>query len=1283
MEDSLVSLIQTFTLEARHNLEQEASDQLEGIYGWLPNGKFATEQNYPALLQLAEAHDTRLRLEAHAVAEKESGFNEAEARKKLVREAAFTWLNRFIALRMLEERRLIKTSISRLVESNAYIFWLADEIDPEARKLHDQGETPLNTMNEGPRHIAYRHFLLWQCRELSSEVSVLFDTDTIASRLCPRPSVLKALIEAMNAESFAEVWRPGNEETVGWVYAAFNSEEKDGTFAGFQKGEKVTPEQIAPATQVFTPRWVVRYLVENSLGRLWVEMHPDTQLKDSLAYLVPIEKAEKRSLKHAREITFLDPATGSMHFGLVAFDLFVEMYREEMENAGKPGWPEKPSVEFQEDIPSAIISHNLHGIDLDLRAVQLSALTLFLRARSLNPRCRFSDKNLACANVEQITGGRLDEFIREASFTHPIYERILRGMAAILKNSDNLGSLLRPETDLQRLIREEREKAEKNNQFLLAFPGVTREQFQTKEGIEEFFELISEQILRHLDNFVRKTGNEGKNARHFAAEAAKGLRFLKIVQERYDVVATNPPYMDSRDYNAVHKEFLEDQYAEAKRNLYSAFIQRAIELVKDQGLVAMITGQSFMFISTFDAFRDILLSQVAIETLAQFDYHLFKARMDTTAFVFRREPDALRRDENVGIYFRLVRERDSEAKRLAFESAVLALKNLQSHPKVFQYRQGNFDAIPGEPWVYWISKNIRSVFIQNRSISEISKRPNPGNTSDNFRFLRYLWEVNQKEFGVGKKWIIYSKGGRYRKWFGNLDVVINWSPNARNFYRQDHVGRITDEEYWYRPAIVYSSISSKSFSARYFPPVGVYDRGGPALIFDENVNIYDYLGILNSQFTVWLLGLLNPTVNYQGGDLDRLPIPSIESMKTSKLSQFVMGCVELKRQDSRESEITCDFVQPLLSLEAITSRNVQLAELETKIDHEVSRLYGLSKEDVAAIELEISGHPASEGEGEFEGFAEEEVKETAESPISSDVWAQNWVSYSAGIILSRFKVGQLGSLGCGKFSFETITAIKDLTVADGIMTNDPGQPLDLATRVWRASGILLGDVEATSRINTGLGEGDPQRVLWGWFDRFTGQPGDSFWKYHYQLYRKRPVYWPLQSPKRRYTVWVFHERLTKDTLFHIHTNIVEPRLRLCVREIADLRPRAQTDRGVRKKLDQQIDLADDLLNFSSRLKSIADRGYTPHIDDGVLLNAAPLHEILPSWPETKKAWQELEAGQYDWAQQAMVYWPEKVREKCKTDRSIAAVHGLEYVYQAHESSSMQETKKRRGRRSKK
>ncbi len=1276
MNDTLIAQIQRFTLDARHSLEQEASEQLEGLYGWMPDGSFAKANLYPALNQLEEARETRRKLEGYAIAEKEAGFSAGVVRQKLIRETAFTWLNRVVALRMMEERRLVKSAVSRLMESNAYLFWLADEIDPNARKLHDLGETPVNAMGEGPRHVAYRRFLLWQLGVLARDISVLFDPNTLASHLFPRPNVFKLIIEAMNVEMLIEAWRPGNEETIGWIYQAFISEEKDAVFAGFQKGKKVTPEQIAPATQVFTPRWVIRFLIENSVGRLWVEMHPDSYLKNSLAYLVPIDEKSERPLKPAREITFLDPATGSMHFGLVAFNLFCEMYREELENTGKPGWPEKPSVETLDDIPASIVFHNLHGIDIDLRAIQLSALILFLRARSLNPRCPFTDKNLACANVEQITGGRLDDFIRQARFSHPIYERILRGMAARLKDSDCLGSLLRPEIDLERLIAEERTKAEKDKQFLLSFPGVTKEQFQTKEGIEKFFEVLSEQISQHLDEFVQESRADGNGVSHFAAEASKGLRFLRLVQQRYDVVATNPPYMSRRNQSALVADFLDSFYTDSKSDLYASFIERCVELTKDAGLTAMITQQSFMFISSYEKFRINLRKAIAIETMAHLGPKAFQMvtgeKVNTTTFVFRKEPDEKRRDENEGIYFRLVRERDAEAKRTTFQSALAALRSGQSHPLFFRYRQRRFDAVPEKPWVYWMPDSFHNLFFRFKLLRDIAPVVHGTTTYDTQRFLRYWWECGTSRLcryagswaGFVKSqcpYVPYMKGGSSKPWFGNQEFVLRLfsQGNELKEFLSTKRDKIRGINYLFRRGITWSLVSSRPFAARFSPDGFIFDVAG-VTCFPPDSLIETTLAVLNSRPAVFILSALNPTINFPVGTIQRLPV--LEE-RSDQIASIVNECIELLRQEGEESEITYDFVRPLQCLDKYAVRRETLSDRGKKVDFEVCRLYGLTESDLAAFDCEVAtAFGSAEEETDIDIPIESEPEPSPGSPSIED-WAQTWLSYAIGIVIGRFEVGVPAGLGCGEFTPEVVSVLKTIVASDGILINGSRQPLDVANRVCQALETMLGLEEARLRVGMALGEGDALELLHGWFDRFTGQTETSFWRYHFQLYRKRPVYWPLQSPKRKFTVWIFHELFTRDTLFHIRNDIVEPRLRLAERQIADLRVKAEADKRARKELDHLFDFRDDLNDFSKRLQEIADRGYIPHIDDGVLLNAAPLHEILPSWPETKKAWEELEKGKYDWAQQAMEYWPERVKEKCKTNKSFAIAHGLEELYE--------------------
>jgi type I restriction-modification system DNA methylase subunit len=1260
MIPALIARIQSFTLTARATLERETEEQLQGLYGWLPDGSFGKG----TALSLPEAAETRRLLETYVAEEAEAGVDAAKAREKLKRETAFTWLNRAVAFRMMEERGIIRATLGKLHKSNAFIYWLTD-VKGEASI---PPSTPVNAMGEGPVDAAYREFLLWQCGQLAAEVSVLFDPATLASRLCPRPAVLKELVESMNAADLAESWQAGNEETIGWIYEGFIEDENTLVFEKFGKGKKVLAEEIGAATQRFTPRWIVRYLIENSIGRIWAEIHPDSQLAVSLEYLVPLKSATKRPLKPVKDITFLDPCCGSMHFGLLAFDLFAGMYREERENAGKPGWPDNPSAATEEEIPELILAHNIHGIDIDLRAVQVSALALLLKARTLNPKAEVTDRNLATANIEQLTGGRLDAFISATPFSHPIYERVLRRLASRLKDSNHLGSLLRIEDEIEQLVNAERRQS---TDLFEQLPGFDREQFTTQEGMEEFFGILTDQIGRHLDHFVQASGGG-----LFASEAAKGLRFLRLVERRYDVVATNPPYMSRRNMSDVMSTYLDGSFKSSKGDLYAACITRCAELVDPLGLVAMVTQQSFMFISSYEDMRADLRKTSVIETMAHLGPRAFPniagEKVNTTAFVLRQEPEVSRRESQAGTYFRLVRERDADSKRLAFVSALTALRQGDDHPQLFLYQQSDFDAVPGKPFAYWLTESLRTVFRSPRSFKDIADWKRGLATGENPRFIRFQWEIARSD--RREKWFPYVKGGKALRWHGNEFFLVNWERDGReirNLFKNGKLAsRPQNTDYYFREGLTYGSVSTSGFTARFMERGHAFDQASNS-IFPSDCDADFLLAYLNSVFSSWVLSL-NPTVNILKDDLERIPICCVDSDKLAKLAK---EAVELAKKLAGFKETEGVFSgppkDPNSSREAIRQN---ISEVENRIDQEIFSALGLGDQDQGlmreAIELGLSGDPEAENEP---GEEEDDDEET--SDLSPADWARSWVSYALGTVLGRFEIGKVGGLGCGDFPEATVNGIRKLIDPDGIMPCEEGHKQDIAARAFACLELMLGAAEARERVRLATDtEGGPVEALRGWLDRFTGTPAASFWKYHHQLYRKRPIFWPFQSPNKTYTIWVFHEKIGPNTL-HTLRDFVTERLNLLEREITDLRPKAAKSKDKERELQKLEEMGDDLREFATHLKAHIDAGYQSCIDDGVVLNAAPLHDLLPSWKETgtspndpAKAWKALEAGKFDWAQQAMRYWPERVTEACRTNRSFAIAHGLEHLCTADPST---------------
>ena len=659
LTDAQRSLIHNLALKARDILITETRQLLEGVYGLYADGHLDPPEKLPQAQKDAEAQETYRRLAYFLEEETHAGLSRDEAVEKIIKETAYTHLNRLVAFKMLEARDLIRGTLDKGTDANAFKFYLADHPDDLAR--YERGEVD----------VAYRHFLLWQSGQIAQEVRVLFDPHTLASRLFPRPRALKELLARLNDPALADVWLA--EETIGWIYQFFNEHEKDAVFERlYKRKKKIRRQDIPAATQLFTPNWIVRFLVHNTLGRLWTQMHPDTVLAtgEKLDYLVPLEgDVPSEPLRPIKEVTLLDPACGTMHFGLEAFDLFVAMYTEELERSGEPGWPEIPSVHDTTEVPTAILAHNLFGIDIDLRAVQLSALALYLKAKTLNPQATITRSNLVCADVTPLNGGHLGAFMREARFERPIYERLMRALWDKLQDANQLGSLLRLEKELETLIEQERAHYQETPLFA-GLPG----KFEAEATEAEFWDVISAQIIQGLDEFAREQSRAGVDQTFFTGEATKGLRLLDLMLRRYDVVVTNPPYSGKRNLNDTMTDHLKSEYPEGKNDLYAAFILRCGEWLNASGRLGMITQQSFMFISSYEDLRAYLRKRFAIETMAHTGPHAFTEisgeKVNTTAFALRKEPDAEARANSMGTYFRLVHADSGDAKRRALEEAL-------------------------------------------------------------------------------------------------------------------------------------------------------------------------------------------------------------------------------------------------------------------------------------------------------------------------------------------------------------------------------------------------------------------------------------------------------------------------------------------------------------------------------------------------------------------------------------------------------------------------------------
>jgi hypothetical protein len=1229
-----MSDLRTFTLDARRLLTDEASHLLQQVY--LLDSRTGAKLPIPKehLLETsAEAQSIRKRIEKLLDDEADAGLKREEAVAKLIKETAFTHLNRFVAFKLMEARGMVRSPLAKHHAANGFKMWLADNTSDEA--LYNQGDSPneRDGFGEAPRDRAYRHFLLWQCGELAKEIKVLFDPENLPSLLFPRPGALKGLIEALDAEERKTDWAAGNEETIGWVYQFFNEPDLE-QFRG-QSSKQVPPELVGPRTQNYTPRWVVRFLVQNSLGRLWTAMHPDSGLAETMDYLVPLAGARPReTLRPVREIRLLDPATGTMHFGLVAFDLLALMYSEEIAHAGEVGWPATPSVSEEEEIPGAILANNLFGIDIDLRAVQLAALALYLRAKRINKSALVTDINLACADVKLFRGQHLNRIADEMALPKTVTRDQFRQFCQSLDDATQMGTLVR---------------------------------------LEKHFEKLNTKELRTaIDHYARQNESET----YFANESAKGLRLLDLVSRRYDIVLTNPPYLDNRDYNPALKKFLTENYKDASRNLYAAMMRRCVELLAPEGRLGILTGQSFMFISSFGKLRELYGNAGAIECMAHFDYGLFKARVDTTAFVLRREQLEMERRDARGIYFRLNREADAESKRAAFEQSLGRRLGSQPDSHVYEYRQGDFAAIPGSPWVYWITPGLRRLFESLKGLISVAEPRQGLATADNFRFLKFWWEVgknrirfdckSQSESQISSEtWYPYMKGGSFVRWYGNQEYLINYGRNGREIkawadplYGNSGWSRIIKSpDFYFRRGVTWTDVTAGKFSARLSPGGFVFDVAGSS-VFPQDVELV--LGVMNSTWAQYALKLINPTVHVQVGDLARLPLPKQSS---ALLRDLADRAITVARTDSEEDETTYDFAEPPdwpNGVELVTGRHKDLAALEKDIDEEVYRLYEISPEDRRAIEEELATRADGSDDAETVEPESEEAAEIVPDSLTVEELAQRWVSYAIGVALGRFPRTGLGNLQ-----------------AEGLLVVHGNHPYDLAQRVIDVLSAIHTDAEAASIVRNAIGGNGDLR------DSLAKYLLGPFFKAHVKRYRKRPVYWLLQSPKQTFSVYLFHERATDQTLALLQGNhylggrIFQLRDQLDQAKQKELstegREKAQWKRKAQEAAEELSDLeafhkAIDETNNEPVIRSdgqSATARWVPEFDDGVLLNAAPLYRLTPSWKradaklDLSKPWKALREGEYPWAKTAMRYWPRETLAACKDNKSYRIAQGLE------------------------
>lgn len=829
-----------------------------------------------------------------AVTELEAKIAEL-GKQQLIERVAYIWFNRFSALRYMDVNHYTLVGIVSPAEGQTQ-----PEILAEAKMGHiDAREIPENIQqqvlslldgtlpSDDPQAEAYRLLLVATCNYWHSNMPFLFQRiDDYTQLLMPdnllsTSSILATMRDAMTAEVCEDV------EVIGWLYQFYISDKKDEVFAGLKKNEKVTPENIPAATQLFTPHWIVRYLVENSLGRLWLLNHPESNLADSMEYYIkPAEgndETEFLRVERPEGLKICDPACGSGHMLTYAFDLLYKIYEEQGHSAS--------------DIPSKILTHNLYGIELDERAGELAAFALTMKARAKQKRF-FSKKirpNICVLEAIKFDEDELDEYMDFVG--RDLFNSTLETTLNQFDEADNFGSLIRPAlTDVTDVLA----------------------QLETKDVSGQLF-------LSHTHEKVLTV-----------------LKQTDYLSPRYHVVTANPPYMGRRNMNSTLSKWAKTNYPNSNADFFTMFIERTLELTLNSGFMGMINLPSWLFLSSFKNLRNLIVDKYFIESLLHMGRGVFGVDWGSTAFIIRKVSS----DERIGNYFKLHQDVFKFIEPDDICRIFLNAKNIEDYKFDFNnYRDGSgvneinslshqsgqiiryrtkpksFKKITGSPIAYWVSKNISDIFTKSPKLDSLIPVKVGLQTGDNTKFVRNWSEVSKSSIGIGCKneietikskckWFPYNKGGDRRRWYGNQSYLINWEAGGEDV-KNNKGSVIRNPSYYFKESISWGLVASGGTSFRYYPNGFIYDVGGMSC-FPVREDAFALLGMVNTKLYTELAKILNPTINLQVGDVASFPY-NVPEDKASEIKKSVSRNVSTSKEDWNSYEDSWDFTTlPLL-----------------------------------------------------------------------------------------------------------------------------------------------------------------------------------------------------------------------------------------------------------------------------------------------------------------------------------------------------------------------------------
>lgn len=1152
-------------------------------------------------------------LEVFQSLKEETGTTE-KAYEKLVDELTFTLFNRIAALKVLEAFTLIPETITQRPENGNRSFAHSAYLEQYPEKRNEEQEGLVD-------------FIQYEFQNLAENLPLYSLSHYY--HLLPTAIELKAIIDAFNAVEADEkdidpaIWQ--SDDVLGWLYESYNNYKK---VAHKDSKAKTEYDKVSIQSQVYTPKWVVKFLVDNSLGKQYLEMYPHSDIKNKYAIAnAPTERV--RDIKPLHEIKLIDPAMGSGNFLLYAFDVFYDLYQDQIDNYG---------ADYEErDIPKLILEHNLYGVDLDNRAAQIAQLGLYIKARRKKRGIKINHFNLVSSDFI------LPEYEKVKHIFFPSDERKTDAEQAIekvvislwddLQQAHKFGALIRIEEIVESQL------SAFDNRMVDLF--TSQEQHTYQEFRKTFIDKLKKAIAEHASS-----GNHN----FMDVQATNAVTYLDVLTNKYDVAVANPPYTDSADFGPELKTFVEKHYKKPYKfhtNLYATFIKRCCELTTDDGKVAMIHPHTFMFIKTFEDVRKYMIDKTQIDLLV--DYGLDRVNLfgpgillDATWYVLSKK-----KQENFkGIYFNITANQQEKTKKESFENALIDIKNDDANNRVYFLDQEKLKIIDSWPFIYWISDEFREKFKTNtlENWADVKVGINSGN---NEKYTRFWWEINNENLSVN--WKGYSKGGPFNKWFGNLWLKLDWKNNG-NEIRNDKKSILRSEEFFFKEGITYSASGSKGTSFRYLPKDFICDVGGSAIYPKNSDNNLYLLGILNTSLITYIIKCLNPTVNTQVGDLKRIPIASCDDKIKNIISNLVEANLTSKNKLADKSIIEIEY-KSLINNNLLTSFSSFIAQNtceeifiytnilinEAIINCKVFGIYNLTINDINQIQSNIG---KSIGSLPVLEIAQKEFLAGLENPLPEVV------AYIQGLDITTFEESFVKEIKEGfKTLYQSNNDLEEFCIRHQV------NPINVWYWFKEANILPMGKAKeialefVTDHIRTLLAQDDDgviplyQQALetrlldrlvahlheQGFtaaqiaeLDTLLGKPlekylEDNFFEdlaNHLNLFMylpKTPFIWHLSSGKyKAFEVYTSIYQWNRDSIFKLKSVYVAKRREQLQLRQTDIREAESAAAQAEKELiaNQLIELE----AFEAKLDELIAENYNPILDSGVAKNIAPLQK---------------------------------------------------------------------------